>query len=47
MTIGDELHERVFSLKFDYLNDEEAQKIATLVKKSSVSTNSAESKVVS
>ena len=33
MNIEDELHERVCSIKFDYLDDEEAQKIATLIKK--------------
>ena len=33
MDIEDEIHERACSIKFDYLNDEEAQAIATLIKK--------------
>ena len=33
MTIEVEIHERVCSIKFDYLDDEEAQSIAKLIKK--------------
>ena len=33
MNIEDEIHEPVCSIKFDYLNDKEAQAIATLIKK--------------
>ena len=33
MNIEEEIHERVCSIKFDYLDDEEAQAIAKLIKK--------------
>ena len=39
MNIEVDLHETVCSLKFDYLNDEEAQKIAPLIKKSRSAPN--------
>ena len=33
MNIEDEIHERVCSIKFDYLDDKEAQAIAKLINK--------------
>ena len=33
MDIEDEIHERVCSIKFDYLDDQEAQAIAKLINK--------------
>ena len=33
MTIEQEIHERVCSIKFDYLDDKEAQDIAKLINK--------------
>ena len=37
MNIDDELHDRLCSKKFDFLDDEEAQKISDLIKKARAS----------